>query len=352
MLPKIYLFRLRYSKNLITIFIFICLFLVKTALAENYSRDYIRMSGSSTVYPFARTIAEEFGRNTKFKTPIVEATGTGGGIKLFCLGIGSNFIDFANASRTIENSEIEICHKNGIKQIIEIKIGYDGIVLASSIKSVNYNLTKEEIFLALASQVPIKGKLVKNPYKKWSDINRSLPENEITVYGAPPTSGTRDAFSELVLEEPCVNNSVVINQYPDIENRKKNCHIIRSDGHFIEAGENDNLIIQKLINNKEALGIFGFSFLEQNANIIKGAKIEGINPTFQNISSKKYKISRPLFIYFKKEQLPFVKGIKEFIEEIVNQNAISQEGYLVEKGLIPGHEEEIIKMRKEILSGL
>ncbi len=325
--------------------------IAQTNLAQN-QRNYIRMAGSSTVYPFARTIAEEFGRNTKFKTPIVEATGTGGGIKLFCLGVGENFIDFANASRKIEPSELVICNKNGVKNIVEIKIGYDGIVLANSNQAKAYDLTKEQIFLALAEQIPQNGKLIKNPYQKWSDIDKSLPNTYIAVYGPPPTSGTRDAFVELVMEEPCVNNPAFIAAIPDQKTRKKNCHIIRSDGKFIEAGENDNLIIQKLKNDKNALGVFGFSFLEQNAGIIHGARINAVNPTFENIASTKYTISRPLFIYGKKEHLPLVAGIKEFIGEIINQDAIGDEGYLIEKGIIPAHRDEIKKMREEILGGL
>jgi len=329
-----------------------CHFSLHMASAQNQQRNYIRMAGSSTVYPFARTIAEEFGRNTPFKTPIVESTGTGGGIKLFCLGVGENFVDFANSSRRIEPSEIKICNQNGVKDIVEIKIGYDGIVLANSNQTKAYNLTKEQIFLALAQKISQNGKLIANPYQKWSDINKSLPNTDIAIYGPPPTSGTRDAFVELVMEEPCINNPTFIAATADKKTRTKNCHIIRSDGKFIEAGENDNLIIQKLKNNHDALGIFGFSFLEQNAGIIHGSKINNVYPTFENIASNKYQVSRPLFIYFKKEQLPFVAGIKEFIGEIINEEAIGDEGYLIEKGLIPAHKDEIKKMREEILGGL
>jgi phosphate transport system substrate-binding protein len=319
---------------------------------QAWGRDYARMAGSSTVYPFARTIAEEFGRNTPFKTPIVEATGTGGGIKLFCLGVGKNFIDFANASRKITEGELKICNKNGIKNIIEIKIGYDGIVLANSNQTKAYSLTKKQIFLALADKISRNGKLIKNPYQKWSDISESLPNTEIMIYGPPPTSGTRDAFVELIMEEPCVDNPVFVKAFPNKKKRKKNCHIVRSDGKFIEAGENDNLIIQKLRNSHDALGIFGFSFLEQNAGIIHGAKINGIYPTFKNIASTKYGVSRPLFIYFKQEHANLIPGMKEFVNEIISQDTIGSEGYLIRKGLIPAHETDIEKMRKNILGGL
>jgi phosphate transport system substrate-binding protein len=328
-------------------------FIISTLFCQQaWGRDYARMAGSSTVYPFARTIAEEFGRNTPFKTPIVEATGTGGGIKLFCLGVGKNFIDFANASRAMTKSELEICNKNGIKNIIEIKIGYDGIVLANSNESRSYNLTQKQIFLALADKISRNGKLIKNPYEKWSDIGKNLPDTKIMVYGPPPTSGTRDAFVELVMEEPCVKNPVFIKNFPDKKQRKKKCHIIRSDGKFIEAGENDNLIIQKLRNDHDALGIFGFSFLEQNSGIIHGAKINGIYPTFKNIASNKYGVSRPLFIYFKQEHANLVPGIKEFVSEMISQDAIGDEGYLIRKGLIPAHRDDIKKMRERILGGL
>lgn len=306
------------------------------------------MAGSSTVYPFARTIAEEFGRNSSFRTPVVESIGTGGGIKLFCSGVGDKFIDFVNSSREIKLTEKKICNQNGITKIVEIKIGYDGIIIANSVKAKSFNLTKEQIFLALANEVPINGKLVKNPYQKWSDFDKSLPNQAIVVYGPPPTSGTRDSFVELVMEEACAQNKNIMS----VVKNKKKCHIIRSDGKFIEAGENDNLIIQKLKNNKDALGILGYSYLEQNARVIKSAKIENVTPTFQNISSGKYSISRPLFIYFKKEHLPTTKGLKEFIKAMVSNNAIGEEGYLIDKGLIPSQKFDLEKMQKEILGGL
>lgn len=321
--------------------------------SDAMARNYIRMAGSSTVYPFARTIAREFKEdNSDFKTPVVESTGTGGGFKLFCAGVGENFIDFANASRPIEPSEIETCKKNGVNNFVEIKIGYDGIVLANSVVAKPYSLTKEQVFLALAKEIPAGNKLIANPNKKWSDINKSLPNKEISVYGPPSTSGTRDAFVELVMEEPCLNNPAFIAKYADKKDRKKACHIIRSDGSYIEAGENDNLILQKLKNNADALGIFGYSFLAENTRNVQGAKINGTFPTFENIVLGKYQISRPLFIYLKKEHLTLIPGMKEFTAEIINENSIGSNGYLTEKGLIPAHAKEIAKMKKDILGGL
>lgn len=321
---------------------------------KNKERKHIVMVGSSTVYPFAATIAETFGRDSDFKTPVVEATGTGGGFKLFCSGIGYNFPDFSNASRAIEKSEIAKCHENGVKNIGEIKIGYDGIVLANSSSGRKYSLSKEQIFLALAAQVPDKKgeKLIDNPYKKWSEISANLPNINIAIYGPPTTSGTRDAFVELVMEEPCKKIALFTKTYPDKKTLSKKCHVVRSDGHFIEAGENDNLIVQKLKNDADALGIFGFSFLEENHHTIKAAKINNVEPSFDSIVSGSYEVSRPLFIYFKEEHLKIIPGMTEFIKEIIDQNTIGDDGYLMQKGLIPLTKSELKKVRDEIMPRL
>lgn len=318
------------------------------------TRDHIQIVGSSTVYPFTAVIAETFGRDSEFKTPIVESTGTGGGFKLFCSGVGYNFPDFSNASRRIEGSEVKKCAENGVKEIGEIKIGYDGIVLANSTSGKKYNLTKKQIFLALADKVPQKNSdaLVANPYQKWSDIDSQLPQIKIAIYGPPTTSGTRDAFVELVMEEPCAEMREFKLAYPDPKIRKKKCHLIRSDGKFIEAGENDNLIVQKLKNDAEALGIFGFSFLEENHQAIQAAAINQITPSFANIISGEYPVSRPLFIYFKKEHFNLVKGMREFIHEIISKNTIGNDGYLLQKGLIPLTDFELKEVRDEVTSSL
>jgi len=310
------------------------------------------MVGSSTVYPFATVIAEDFKKTTKFKTPVVESTGTGGGFKLFCAGVGEKFPDFANASRAIEKSEAADCAKNGVKSIVEIKIGYDGIVLANSVKSKALSLTKSQIFLALADQIPVNGKLVKNPNNKWSDIDKSLPEAIIAVYGPPTTSGTRDAFVELVMEKACVNLKEFVAAFPDEKARKKACHTIRSDNKFIEAGENDNLIVQKLKNNPDALGIFGFSFLMQNSGVIQGAKVNNVAPGFEAIYTGKYEVSRPLFIYYKKDHSTLVPGINEFVKKIIDVNTIGEEGSLIRKGMVPMHKDEYNKVRDRVLGSL
>ena len=299
------------------------------------ARDQIRIVGSSTVFPFSTAVAEKFGKSTSFKTPVVESTGSGGGMKLFCAGIGLGHPDITNASRRIKKSEFSKCSAKGIG-ITEVKIGFDGIVLANSKKTKALKITKKQIFQALAHKVPVNGKLVANPYKKWSDIDPSLPNSKIEVLGPPPTSGTRDAFSELALEGGA-------KKFPTLAAlRKKNkkafkkvAHAVREDGAFVEAGENDNLIVNKLEANPNAYGIFGFSFLDQNSDKLHGASVDGELPTFENIAGGQYGVSRSLFFYVKHQHVAVVPGIKEFIAEFTNENTWGTEGYLVDKGLIP-----------------
>lgn len=295
----------------------------------------IRAVGSSTVYPFATIVAENVSRSTGDKAAIVESTGTGGGFKLFCAGVGEGTPDIANASRPITASEKTLCETNKVGALTEIKIGYDGIVVANAVEGPKFELTKEELFQALGRKIVKDGKLVNNPNQKWSDINPKLPAEKIEVYGPPPTSGTRDAFVELVVEDVCKNTAEFKVAFADEAERKKNCQLLREDGAFIEAGENDNLIVQKLVNNVHALGIFGFSFLEQNPNTIKGAVINGVAPSFETIIEGKYPVSRPLFVYLKNAHLKETKGLANFVKEFVSQKAIGQEGYLVSKGLVP-----------------
>jgi len=300
------------------------------------ARDYISIVGSSTVYPFTTAVAEQFGKaNANFKTPKVESTGTGGGFKLFCGGVGVEFPDLSNASRAIKKSEIETCAKNGVKEIVEIKIGFDGIVVASSKKNAPMPLTTKDLWLALAKQVPEPGtgKLVANPFKTWKEVNPELPAKKIEVLGPPPTSGTRDAFVELVMDVGCEEFAAV--KALDKKDAKAVCQTIREDGAYIEAGENDNLIVNKLVANPNALGIFGYSFLEENLDKIQGEPINGVEPEFDNIASGKYPVSRPLFIYVKKAHVGVIPGIKEFVAEYVSDKAMGDEGYLANKGLIP-----------------
>lgn len=301
-----------------------------------WARDQIRIAGSSTVFPFVAAAAEEFGNKTDFKTPVVESTGTGGGIKLFCGGVGAKFPDFANASRAIKTSEKDLCAGNGVKNIVEIKIGFDGIVLANRAGETVYNLTKKQIFMALARQIPAGGKLIDNPYKNWSDIDPALPASKIEVYGPPPTSGTRDALVELVMDSTCHAMPEFTVEYKDEKIREKACRAIREDGAFIEAGENDNLLIQKIHNNNKAIAILGYSFLEQNERLIQGSVIDGFAPSSDNIMSGKYPLSRPLYVYAKGEHMGWVPGMKQFLAELLSDAANNNtDGYLLRKGLIP-----------------
>lgn len=303
------------------------------------ARDYISIVGSSTVYPFATVVAEQFGKTSGSKTPKIESTGSGGGFKLFCGGVGVDFPDITNASRAIKSSEVKACADNGVKEIVEVKIGYDGIVVANAKTAKQLELTRKDIFLALAKEVPDTKdpkKLIANPYKTWKEVNSSLPEIAIEVLGPPPTSGTRDAFSELVLEQGCKTYDwIAAMKATDKKAYKKICHSVREDGAYVEAGENDNLIVQKLQSNPKALGIFGFSFLDQNADKLQGSMIEGKAPAFEAIADGSYKVSRPLFFYVKKAHVEVIPGMKGYLAEFSNEKAWGPEGYLADKGLIP-----------------
>jgi phosphate transport system substrate-binding protein len=319
------------------------------AASAQSARDYISIVGSSTVYPFTTAVAEQFGRAGKFKTPKVESTGTGGGLKLFCNGVGVQHPDIANASRRIKQTELDFCARNGVKDISEIKIGYDGIVFARSRKGGALRLTRKDIYLALARQIPDPAdptSLITNPNKTWKQVNPSLPDIRIEVLGPPPTSGTRDAFAELVMEDGCSSYSWIKALKDVSEDRyKRLCQTIREDGAYIEAGENDNLIVQKIEANPNAVGIFGYSFLEENEDKLAGSIVEGEPPTFEAIAAGKYPASRPLFIYVKKAHLNVIPGLKEFIAEYMSDKAIGQEGYLADKGLIPPSGAEITRIR-------
>lgn len=313
-----------------------------TAMASSgalANRDHIMVVGSSTVFPFSKVVAERFSLKTGMKAPKVEPTGTGGGFKEFCKGVGVSHPDIANASRRIKQSEYQSCQQNGVKDVVEVLIGYDGIVLGQSVEAKPMSLSLKDVFLALAKKVPDpKGgeRLIDNPYKTWQDVNPKLPATGISVMGPPPTSGTRDAFVELAMEGGC-------KEFPWIAELKKSdksrykaiCHGIREDGRYVEAGENDNLIVRKLAENHQALGIFGFSFLDQNADTIRGLAIGGQKPTFDSIADGSYIVSRPLYFYVKKAHVGAIPGIEEYLAEFTSEKAWGDEGYLTEKGMIP-----------------
>lgn len=308
------------------------------------TRDYIAVVGSSTVYPFATVVAEKFGKTTKFKTPKIESTGSGGGLKLFCAGVGVEHPDITNASRAIKKSEYDKCQKNGVKGIIEIKIGYDGIAFANANINAPVKVTRKDLFLALAKDVPKSDgskTVIPNPYKTWRDVNPSLPNLKIEVLGPPPTSGTRDAFLELAMEKGGQKFAWIKKlKSSDGKAYKKITHSIREDGAYVEAGENDNLIVQKLVANPSAFGIFGFSFLDQNTDRLQGSFIEGVQPTFEAIAEGQYPVSRPLFFYVKKAHVGVIPGVKEFLKAFTSEQAWGEDGYLSDKGLIPMPEAE------------
>ena len=318
--------------------------ILTTTVAQ--ARDQIRIVGSSTVYPFTTVVAEKFGISTNFRTPVVESTGSGGGLKIFCKGIGPRHVDVTNSSRRIKSKEIKKCAENGITDITEVKIGYDGIVIANSKNSEQMNLDRKHIWLAIGKNIMIDGKIIPNPHKTWKDVDPSLPDVKIEVLGPPPTSGTRDAFAELAMQGGC-------KKFPDIKAIKKTdkkafkklCHTVREDGVYIEAGENDNLIVAKLEANPQAFGVFGYSFLDQNKDKLQGSKVEENAPTFENISSGKYPISRSLYFYIKNAHVGKIPGISEYVAEFTSEKALGNDGYLQEKGLIPAPSAERAAVR-------
>ncbi len=319
--------------------------------SQAFARDQVKIVGSSTVYPFATVVAERFGKTSGFKTPVIESTGSGGGLKLFCKGLGTQHPDITNASRRIKMREVKNCKENGVADITEIKVGFDGIAIANSKSGPIFDLTLKDLYLALAKEVPAdaEGSTVKpNPYKMWNEINPKLPEKPIVVIGPPPTSGTRDAFNELAIENGC-------KKFPERKALKKKdkklykaqCRGIREDGHYVEAGENDNLIIEKLVADPNALGVFGYSFLDQNKDKVKAAKVNNVLPEFEAISSGEYPVSRSLFFYVKNAHASVIPGIKQYVREFTSAKAIGPDGYLVSKGLIPLPQSERAKFEKD-----
>lgn len=320
--------------------------------APAMARDTISIVGSSTVYPFATVVAERFGRNTDFATPKIESTGSGGGLKLFCQGVGTQHPDITNASRRMKKSEFDMCQANGVKEITEVRIGADGIVMANSKEAEKLDLSLKQIFLALAKDVPNpdgSNELVANPYMNWSEIDSSLPDIAISVMGPPPTSGTRDAFVELAMESGCKQFPMIAQMEDDNEDKFKTvCQSMREDGPFVEAGENDNLIVQRLAQDPETLGIFGYSFLMENTGQIQAATVNGVEPTPEAISSDQYPVARSLWFYVKKAHVGVVPGIQEYISEFTSEGTWGDNGYLVDVGLIPSPRNERMKIAKAV----
>jgi phosphate transport system substrate-binding protein len=320
--------------------------------ASAQSRDQIRVVGSSTVYPFTTAVAEQFGKSGAGKTPVVESTGTGGGMKLFCAGVGVAHPDVTNASRRMKSGEFESCTKNGVKGIVEINIGFDGLTLAQSKAGPPISLKLSQVYLALAEQVPDKdGKLVANPYKMWSEIDSSLPAIKIEVLGPPPTSGTRDSLHELFLEVGALQIPALAElRKSDQKAFDKAWKSIRKDGAYVEAGENDNVIVAKLEANKNAFGVFGYSFLEENLAKLRGVPLDGVAPEFDAIAGNKYKGARRMYVYIKEQHLGLVPGLEKFMAEYVSTKALGKEGYLARKGLVTLPPAELEAVRKTVAS--
>lgn len=320
--------------------------LVLVASLPAMAREQVRIVGSSTVFPFVAAAAEQFSHQGKFRTPIVEVNGTGGGFKLFCEGVGDGYPDIANASRPIKPSEADLCAAHGVKNIAEITLGYDGIVIANALNSPAITLSRKAVFLALAREVPKDGKLVPNFYTRWNEIDSALPDAPIEVYGPPPAEGTRDAFVELVMDEACKDFPEYAKTYTDAKLRGQKCGAVREDGRYVEL-LGGNLMVQKLINNPQALAVFSYSFLDQNKAVVKANAIEGVMPELGTIADHRYSVSRSLFLYVKREHLASVPGLKEFVQFIVSGAASGEDGFLVLKGLIPLPKAEHQAMQKQ-----
>ncbi len=319
-----------------------------TTAAFAQSRDQIRIVGSSTVFPYTQAVSEQYAAMTGGAAPVVESTGTGGGMQIFCGGVGPDHPDITGASRAMKQSEFDLCVQNGVDSVTEVLIGYDGLSVAHSSQGPDLNLTKAQIFQALAAQVEVDGQIVDNPYKNWSEIDASLPNTAITVFGPPPTSGTRDAFVELVMHPGCDAFEAIKALEGDA--KKDVCERMRQDGPFIEAGENDNLIVQRLNADPNALGIFGYSFLYENTDSLKAVGVDGVLPSIETIADGSYKVSRPLFIYVKNAHKGVIPGLEEFVTEYVSEEAFGEGGYLSERGLIPLSAEEREATREAVAS--
>ena len=313
------------------------------------TRDQVRVVGSSTVFPYSQAVAEEFSSETGFPSPVIEATGTGGGMRLFCAGVGPRTPDVAAASRRILPSEIALCRQNGVTDISEARFGEDAVVLAQSRRAPPADFSRAEIFQALAASVEIGGKLVPNPYRRWREIDPRLPDEPIEVFGPPLTSGTRDAFVALVMAPGCRGfPAIAALSEPQ---RTEACGRIRQDGPFIEAGESDNVIVRRLAADPGAIGIFGYAFLYENADRLRGAALDGVAPTREAIASGAYGAVRSLYLYVKNAHRSVIPGLDGFLAEYLSEAAIGPEGYLVGRGLIPPAAAERARLRAAVAAG-
>ncbi|WP_299911360.1 substrate-binding domain-containing protein [uncultured Paracoccus sp.] len=329
--------------------------LIAASAGAAAARDQIRIVGSSTVFPYTQAVAEEFSNQTGAPAPIVESTGTGGGMQIFCEGIGENTADITGASRAMKKSEFDLCVQNGVTDISEAMIGYDGLTIAVSRQNeADLDLTLAQVFLALAAEVPQDGKMVPNPYTKWSEIDSALPDTDIIVLGPPPTSGTRDAFVELAMHAGCESIEEVAKIAEESGNEdwiNENCSRMRTDGPFIEAGENDNLIVQRLNSDPNALGIFGYSFLYENTDTLKDVKLNSVEAGMETIASGDYPLSRPLYFYVKNAHRGVIPNLQEFVDEYMSDNAVAPGGYLEERGLVALPDDERATLQEAVSTG-
>ncbi|WP_099867246.1 substrate-binding domain-containing protein [Pararhizobium haloflavum] len=317
--------------------------------AAAQTREQIQIVGSSTVFPYTQAVVEQFSNTTDFAAPVLESTGTGGGMQIFCEGVGEEFPDITGASRAMTEGEYELCVENGVEDITEVQIGSDGLSIAVSRDGETFDVTKAQLFQALAAQVEVDGEIVDNPYTNWSEIDDTLPDAEIEAFGPPPTSGTRDAFVELVMMEGCSEFEAIAALGE--EEMEETCSRMRQDGPFVEAGENDNLIVQRLQQNPEAVGIFGYSFLYENMDTLQPVSIEGVEPSAETIGDGSYGVARPLFFYVKNAHRNAIPGLQEFVEEYVSEESMGENGYLVERGLVPADEARREEVRTAATEG-
>ena len=324
---------------------------VSATAAFAQGREEIRVVGSSTVFPYSQAASEQFSNNTGAPSPIVESTGTGGGMQIFCQGIGVAHPDLTGASRAMKQSEFDLCVENGVTEITEALIGFDGLSMAVSRDSAHdWDMTLGQMYTALGAQVEVDGEWVDNPYQRWNEIDPSLPDAEIVVVGPPPTSGTRDAWVELAMHAGCEELDYVANGDFDGDWIDENCSRMRTDGPFIEAGENDNLIVQRLQADSNALGIFGYSFLFENLDTLEGVRLGGVVPGFETIETGEYPVARPLYFYIKNAHVGVIPNLDEFIEEYMSEDSIGEGGYQAERGMVPLSEARREEVRENVLS--
>ncbi|KDB56872.1 phosphate ABC transporter substrate-binding protein [Anaplasma phagocytophilum str. CRT35] len=325
-------------------------FLACALISWEVRADHIRVVGSSSVFPFISSIAEEFGRFSSYRTPVIESVGSGMGFNMFCAGANPGTPDVAMSSRKIKDAELALCASNGVRDVIEIGLGYDGIVIASSRQNAQIDLRLKDLYSALSkySLTDEYGQIPINKYGKWSEIRSDLPEHDIEVYGPHKNAGTYDILLDYVVRAVCISSKNFVDTYHDVEERKSICSEIRNDGKYIEVATSENVIIQKVSKNSSAFGILSFSFLIKNQNEVQGNKVAGVEPTYETIASGKYVLSRPMYIYVKKEHLNTTAGLREFIKEVLRPESIGGEGYLVNLGFIPLTEEKLQETRSVV----